>query len=49
MLIVITQCTEYVDHEFDLTHICIKVIYTSHLSTQSSQDLELISYIILGL
>jgi len=40
MLIAITQRTEYIDHQFDLTtHKCIKVIYTSHLSIQSSQDL----------
>jgi hypothetical protein len=40
MLIAITQRTEYVDHQFDLTYKYIKVIYTSHLSTQSFQDLE---------
>jgi hypothetical protein len=33
MLIAITQRTEYIDHHVDLTHKCIKVIYTSHLST----------------
>jgi hypothetical protein len=42
IFIAIIQCTEYVDHQFDLTYKCIKVIYTSHLSTHSSQDLELI-------
>jgi hypothetical protein len=35
MLIAITQRTEYFDHQFELTHKCIKMIYTSHLSIQS--------------
>jgi len=39
MLIAITQSIEYVNHQYDLTHKCIKVVYTLHLSTQSSQDL----------
>jgi hypothetical protein len=43
MLIAITQCIENVDHNIGLTHKCIIVIYISHLSTQSSKDLELIS------
>jgi hypothetical protein len=43
MLSMITQHTEDVDHNKNFTHKCIKVIYTSHLSTQSSQDLESIS------
>jgi hypothetical protein len=40
MLIAITQRTENVDHNIGLTPNCIKVIYTSYISTQSSQDLE---------
>jgi hypothetical protein len=43
MLIEITQRTENVDYQFGPTHKCIKVIYTSHLSTQLFQDLESIS------
>jgi len=43
ILYVITQRIEDVDHNKGLTHKCIKVIYTSHLSTQSPQDLESIS------
>jgi len=35
-LITITQRNEYVGHQFDLTHKYIKMIYTSHLSIQSS-------------
>jgi hypothetical protein len=33
MLIAITQHTKNVDHNIDLTHKYINVIYTSHLST----------------
>jgi hypothetical protein len=43
MLIAISKCTENVDHNIGLTYKCIKVIYTSHVSTQSPQDLESIS------
>jgi hypothetical protein len=43
MLIAIAQRTTNVEHHIGLTHKCIKVIYTSHLSTQLSQDLESIS------
>jgi hypothetical protein len=43
MLYVITQHTEDVDHNKCLSDKCIKVVYTSHLSTQSSKDLESIS------
>jgi hypothetical protein len=43
MLIAITQRTENVDYQFGLTHKCIKVIYTLHLNTQSSRNLESIS------
>jgi hypothetical protein len=43
MLIATTLCTKYVEHQFDFTHKCIKVIYISYLSTQSSHDLESIS------
>jgi hypothetical protein len=46
MLIAITEHTDYVDYHFDLAYKCIKVIYTSHLSTQSFQDLKSISNII---
>jgi hypothetical protein len=46
MLITIIQHTDYVDYHFDLAHKCIKVIYTSHMRTQSSQDLKSISNII---
>jgi hypothetical protein len=35
MLIAITQRTKYIDRHFDLTHKCIKVIYTSHMNTQA--------------
>jgi hypothetical protein len=43
MLHVITQRIEDVDHNKVFTHKYIKVISTSHMSSQSSKDLESIT------
>jgi len=46
MLIATTQRTKNVDHHLGLTHNASK--WSTHLSTQSSQDLESISLVVLG-